>query len=675
MKLLYTLLVILGFQLFALGQSGKIDSLRNRLRTAEGDTLKVKIHIQLANLFFRESIDSADYHINKIKTYSLSSNYKKGISAYYSLKAQRYNRVNLYDSAMSYIWRAINLYKNEGDSINLIKRYNTLGSILLQQSKYDSAIVFYTKVVKNFHLLDSAYHSIVYNNISIACSRKGALKNSLEYAFKALRMAEQMKNVAQQASILMHIGNVYNSDEDFAKAKNYLGHALNIIKNEQIKHKMGAIYNNFGIVYKNLGKNAKAMEYFRKASHYNQKFKDRQGLSISYQNISLIYLNQKKYDLALDYQFKVLDLHENINSKHDYAYSYKHLGYIYLKLDKTKKAILYLKKSLEFCKGKGDNRILRLEVYQHLSLAFQKQKNYIKSIYFKDEYISLKDSLQLENKADAIVEIEEKYETEKIEQEKIQAEKDLEIQKIISDKERFIKNLSIMSASLIVFAAIGRVYLYRKQKISLEEKKTLAEEKQKLQKELGDTYRHAIDNAISAIIIFGDKNKADKDVESDFIKKACKSILEINKILGTSDTLKNIHVSSVISKYLEHSKIKQDWLDLDIMDLYTEYKIGIKILFLVIEFCDNAYKYAFEGIKNPILKIKLQDFDSNNLLLTFKDNGKGFDKEVKPIGTGRGLKWIEYVIEDLSEKQFQLDTSNGTHWKIFIKKTWINYEV
>ena len=78
---------------------------------------------------------------------------------------------------------------------------------------------------------------------------------------------------------------------------------------------------------------------------------------------------------------------------------------------------------------------------------------------------------------------------------------------------------------------------------------------------------------------------------------------------------------------------------------------------MVNEFLTNSFKYAFEGINNPIIDIHLKKME-DNLELSMKDNGIGFNKN-EIASSSYGTRIMELLAKKL-KASYSLSGIDGT---------------
>ncbi|MBR6783925.1 MAG: tetratricopeptide repeat protein, partial [Clostridia bacterium] len=163
------------------------------------------------------------------------------------------------------------------------------------------------------------------------------------------------------------LGDIYRSEGNIAKAKEYYGKAFAI--DEQLAKETNTVearrdlsisYDKLGDIYKSEGNIAKAKEYYEKSLAIAEQLaaetntvEARRDLSLSYERLGDIYLSEGNTAKAKEYYEKSLAISEQlaaetntVEARRDLSVSYDNLGYIYKSEGNIAKAKEYYEKSL-----------------------------------------------------------------------------------------------------------------------------------------------------------------------------------------------------------------------------------------------------------------------------------------------------------------------------------------
>ena len=128
-----------------------------------------------------------------------------------------------------------------------------------------------------------------------------SLRKAIDKWFEALRLWQQLNDLAKQATTLNNIGGVYDDLGDKQKALEYYNQALPLDRAVGDKSGEAAALNNIGSVYSDLGDKQKALNYFNQALPLRRAVGDTSGEAITLMSIGVVYSNLGDKQKALNY--------------------------------------------------------------------------------------------------------------------------------------------------------------------------------------------------------------------------------------------------------------------------------------------------------------------------------------------------------------------------------------
>ncbi len=425
----------------------------------------------------------------------------------------------------------------------------------------------------------------------------------------------------------------------------------------------------------------KTIVYFKKAGEENLKTLDSLMSAKIHHNIGVLFAEHTPhldsalyhYDLAL-IEYKKQKLTDYI------SYIYNNKATVHKKQGNFEKAIeSYLKAdSLPIKEYRKNNKKL---LYGFLSDAYEKNKDYENATKYLKLHLAYKDSLELDEQNSAMVEIQEKYNNEKLRADNLEIE------------SRRIRNRNwLIAASITLLLGTGIAILLQK---NTTKKRLLAEqesilkqqrvenllkeqelvsidamiagqekERQKVAGELHDD----LGSLMATIKLHFDNAKISK--ENTSLQHAQKLLEEAyQKVRGMAHN-KNSGVMSDQGLLQAIQKMAQTITDTNTMEVKVEdFGLGermentleLSIFRMIQELLANVIKHA-EASK---VNIQLTQHEEN-LNIIVEDNGKGFDRTKLDAETsGMGLTTIEKRVEHL-EGNFTVDSVIGKGTSILI---------
>ena len=592
-------------QLTATGNLKKIDSLLKVIQTEKKDTTQVN---NLNYLGFEYSVidfpKSRNYFI-KAEKLARILHFKKGIANSLSYLGIAYETQGNYFEALNAQFKALKIREEIKDRSGISYSIHYIGDIYFGQSDLSDKIS-----LKND-----------YNN------------KALKEFFKALKIAEEIKDIKSIANTLNCIGNSYRENQNYSLAINY----------------------------------------YLKAIEIRKQIGDKINLSTTYVNIGKLFLKQKYYSKALNYLFMALNISNELGHKRTIVKANGTIGTIYFEQKKYNEAIIFCIKSLDLAKEIGyleyiakANKMLS-QIYSARDFNLHDGN---KALEFFKAYVLEKENIDTKkaNQAELLFEFNKKEELMKLEYTK---------QIAISDAEKKKQKIIIWSIVcglffVLIFAGfiLRSLQLTRKQKIIIEqqEKKTLKQKKllEEKQKEIVDSINYAkrlqqailppaefiYQNIPNSFILYkpkdivaGDFYWAEKVGEKFFIAAAD----------STGHGVPGAMVSVVCSNALNRT-IKE-------FDLTDTGKILDKTRELVIETFEKSNEDVKDGMDISLLCIDSKNKDifwsgANNPLWYIQNNVlKEIKADKQPIGkTDYPKPFFTHQIEYIENTMFYLFT-------------------
>ena len=581
--------------------------------------------------------------------------YKDSIHNNTHTKVDWYNQISFihltrkeYDSARKYLHLGLkpDLKKEPGQKAYI---YNSLG-ISYSSFKIDSSIYFYTKAKEEYiNLKDTANMLSTTNNLGKIYRNLGLYERALHNLTYAALISERQKDTLNLSSSYTTIASIHSRLKDFNEALRYHYLALNLSLAVNDTAKISSSYNNIGIAYKNLGQFDSTIVYYSKALQLEKVLQDHQGIGRVLNNLGTAYMHIKQYDSAISYLNDALEWRKKSNDTKGLAITLNNLGKWYALNHNNQKALdllLTANKSLKELKL-ADDLIDNLE---NLFLTYESLGVYKSAITISKELISVKDSLLSQEKMEAVIESQIKYETDK----KIYEISILEEQQRVQEAELKIKQSWIVSlviiTALVIAIALLIYTLWGKEKAAKRQVETLMQE-----------LHHRVKNNLQLLSsIFSLQSRAIHDANAlEAVKSGenrVNAMAIIHKKLYRKTESRTVNLHEYVSELIEALafsygyhisliKMKIDPINLDVDKV-------IPIGLIVNELVSNSFKYAFTKTENPELKIALKQ-EENTIILTVSDNGPGFDLE-KVDSTSMGMNIITTLGQQLR---------GSVHWK------------
>lgn len=228
------------------------------------------------------------------------------------------------------------------------------------------------------------------------------------------------------------------------------------------------------------------------------------------------------------------------------------------------------------------------------------------------------------------------------------------------------QKFGLVSAQMISLAL--ETYEKKKARQSLEA--SLNEQKVLLQE-----IHHRVKNNLSIVAsLMNLQAEKSKDEYHKRLFVECKdrlnSIATVHELIYKAKSYSRLNFKEYLNEILDnlgHSYASSDKIRLEkgITDVSLDISSAIPLALIVNELITNAYKHAFAGRKEGIIEVSLLE-NNNQVFLTIKDNGVGFDSAAVPDNS-IGLDILNGLIDQI-DGTCQRINRNGTTWKISFSK-------
>lgn len=499
----------------------------------------MKTRLIIGFLFFPITcLVAQNSRIDSLLILTESSSDEKKIDIYFQLADVSYDSSAYYDF-INYSKKAGALSRKIGDIKKTIKAENDIAIGYHRMDQYDSALVYYTKVLDNVTAKnDSVWIAKIMRNIGISYHKQGSLGKAKKNYELSMEIAEQMGDTNLILSGLISLGSYYSDVGEYeAGVKEYL-RALEIAEKKKIPRAQSSLLMNLGNIYGKMGNNNKALDYQKASYEILYMLKDMQGIAYTLNNIGIIYKNMGENDSALHYYNRSMIIKRKIGSGYGIATGLVNIGILLSEQGKTDEAIscfdeglpiadnydlqqtkidllnskavalvgkgfynqakeCYLT-GLEIAEEKGFREKIR-DIYEGMAALYNKEGNNVNAYNYLKLYIALKDSILNESNQKAIVEMQTRFDTEKVEKENEILTKNAEIQSLKLKKQQTQFWLLGAAICFILLLAVLAFVLYRSRQRNIRtqlEKQNMETEQRMLRSQMNP---HFIFNSMSSI--------------------------------------------------------------------------------------------------------------------------------------------------------------------------------
>ncbi len=471
------------------------------------------------------------------------------------------------------------------------------------------------------------------------CFKRSDFVCASEKYFKALPLAEKIKDSLHISLCNTNIACVFNETEKYNESEKYAKRAIAVLEKMNYPEELGNAYNALAVCYYNSYKDSLALLYYNKALEQWKIIKDSLGLFSGYKNLGATYLEMGKTEMGLRTMEQCLK-YLRANEKSDTRFSaYMTLGEAYIYNGNPEKGKLFLQEAEKYLPHlKGLNK---LHDYHHAWYYYYKKKNdFFNALKQYELYKQYTDTILNKESSKQLQELNVKYETEK-------KEAQIELQQLKINQEQASRRQFVVIASSIIVLLILLFVSYRQyQKRKTEKLLRLQDEKnvrdifeaeQKERIRIARDLHDSIGQKLSVIKMLLPKREGDKDLEkiSEFLNETAAEVRNISHNLipeilnfGLLKALEDM-----TDKINQSGKIKVEFTpEINLNDIKLSRQTELSLYRIIQEILNNIIKHAqTTGVSLTVKAIE------NFIQINIIDNGKGF--ELNAIEQSQGIGW------------------------------------
>ncbi len=565
-------------------------------------------------------------------------------------------------------------------------------SISLQAKKiiFNNKEVFHTKTSLLLtrdvtdSILDKEYEKakLLYEN-----------NNYVESLRKALYLNEQIKNSKNtrlQFKITFLIADIYRKNREHKKSIPYYKKSLKQLESVLLDGlKIDKTFQKYlaenllrlGSRYQLLRKNDSAVFYYEKLAKLSSLEDEISSFqAISYSNLASIYQYDSTYInqqyKAIDYVERAIAIHQNKKNRMSQASAINNLANLYLlqgDFEKSKKKFF---EGIRLIKRDTSRRAIRItaSLYNNLSWAMRQLKEYEAYDYQETAY-NMKNGLRDLEAQEMLERVTGEYNVDVV-------RKAGEFEKQKAQNLTWIIGISSFSIILLLAFLLNQ-YKLRQKTLSLQLSKQELLQQQKLEKirtesqirilnatldgketerkQIAETLHDSVSALLSSANlhlqackkIFKGPIPVEVDKSQDIIHEASQKIRDLSHTLVSSILLKfglAYAIKDMAEKY-SNSQLEILYETQNIQRYDQDFEI--KLHNIIQELINNTLKHS-EATTASILLVE----NDEKLLLSIKDNGKGFDKLQVPKKDGLGINQIDARIHMMKGK-FDIKSENN----------------
>ncbi len=615
MKKLLIILIVINHSIYS--QNKNIEILQQELNNEKQTVKKLEILNDLVALAFNQDIEKALIFAKQGAQLSEKTNDKNWQPVFYEMQGRMHANLLELDSATIFFNKALTGYeaiKNEkGKATTLFKlawvdRKN--GDLENALQKDLSGLKIMETLKNNQGICDGL------TRVSEDLTSQNRLNEALEYATKAIEVAEINNLELEKFFVFFNAANVAMATRNYQQSLDYYTKALTIshIQNMGLATKSDVL-NGIGNAFKRMGNYKEASENYEK---------------------SLALANEANYPNAIN---TVIG----------------NLGEVNMLLGNYKNALKYQLETIKLQEQNKDVSNL-VENYNHVSTTYTNLGNFKTALDYKQKAYTLKDSIASIESDAKMSELLTQYETKK-------KEETIANQKSKISQQKLIQTLGLGVVALLIGLLVYGLISYRNRSRT---NKLLATKNAKIEILLKEVHHRVKNNleVVSSLLALQSAQIDDPNTKEAMTEgqNRVNSIGIVHQKLYQGTNLGAIEMKdyflnlseNILDSFGAESRIH---LNLAMNNLDLDIDTAVPLGLIINEILTNTIKYAFPNYDIGTITIKLEKQNNNILHLEISDNGVGKSGIIH--GTGFGSQLISLLTRQLNGTMKE-ENQNGT---------------
>ncbi|MEP4532243.1 MAG: histidine kinase dimerization/phosphoacceptor domain -containing protein [Cyclobacteriaceae bacterium] len=494
---------------------------------------------------------------------------------------------------------------------------------------------------------------------------KSRYDSSIYYYFKALDIANE-HNIPHH-SVLENVGLIYERQSNDSLAEVFYLSALDGFISEKDSVGMASIYINLAILSMHQGEIDESINFAGKSIAISEGLGDQFELAVAHLNLGVTYQTYDNEASLIEFK-KSAQLFEKVGDLNGVAYSYLNLGVSQAYLGDQRKANFWFEKAQALAEQENFDET-KLETLKHWSRADSLFGDYESAYRRYYEYANLERELAVREKVEEINLAQSQFDFALKEKENdlLQAENQVQKGKIIQKN-----TLLISSAMVLVILFVFAAYWYRQVQEKHRKNALLTEQNEKIETLMRELHHRVKNNlqVISSLLGLQSSRLDDPTAKKAVLegKSRVRAMSLIHQRLYQKEGITEMNFQSYVSDLV--ADLKESYMpegdvniDLSVPDLSLDIEKILPLGLILNELISNSFKYAFEDIQQPLIKVEMLK-EGDNFALNISDNGKGIQTDIKlDQAKSFGLKLVNLLVKQLNGS-LTMENSHGLSYKI-----------
>ena len=511
--------------------------------------------------------------------------------------------------------------KEQADSL-LALAFKTQGVNYYCLAEYDSSMVYYNKAVLKFKQQGNMIQAgKTIGNIGLIYRKRGEYTKALEYYLKEIEIFSEINHTEGLSSIYINMGALSNILGNISRADDNFNSALKLAEKEGNIHDQISALNNLGAIYESQDKLEEALKAYEKSLKIVLNIGNRTMEATLYLNIGIIYRRSGAFDKADVYLKKSFDIRKLRGDYEELIGVYHEMFELAFAKNEYKKAEQFLGTIRDLTQINNDQSWAG-----DLSLAYYKLYKeigkYRLALNFHEKYKEIKDSVESALNKERYNDLMLKYDMDHTRQKVALMTQETQIQSLELEKRNawLVAMIVIMLLGVIAIVVSFRINkLKAKHKLMSLDQKVL----------LSQMNPHFLFNALTAVqSLVLDKESDKANFYLSELGTLVRNILEDSR----EEQISFRKELDTLEKYIDLQKLRFDYpleFRFDIDKRIDLDELNIPPM-LTQPFIENALVHAnLQQVDKPEILIEIKYIDDNFVSFSIQDNGIGIQEAKK----------------------------------------------
>lgn len=552
-----------------------------------------------------------------------------------------------------------------------------IGRLHIESGDYLHAIR-YLETAMSFalHNKDFRNQAIIQLELGRCRQHKGDFVIALSELIDGLK---NLENINDQEGIIrghIYLAEYYRNLAKYDDAIANISIALNMAKNHtpdkalQIK-----LYNRAAAIHSEVGHYDSSLQYTYIALNISKEMNDLSQQATSYNEIAFVYENTGRLPNALKFYEQAEQIWRKANANRHYINAIENQARVYAKMKNYRKSNELLLRILDVVES--NKWYISLQgICSNLHLNYTNLGNRDKAHYYQIKSLEAQMQVFKDDNAKELEEIKTRYQSEKNELLLKKQKREIEIANESIERKRkealrlwigfaLVLGLCILISLLLIQRSRTNKQLAQRNKeienSNLQLKQNLAQIESLIQ-EVHHRVKNNLQFIYSILELEIDANKSIADIKPlRGMQRRIMAMSLVHELLYSKDNSEQVLAKTYIQDLIDYLIIVQNTEKLEVRfdtridEVYFGISQCISLGMIISELVANAFKYAFNGVADPLICIELKKMEKE-VILVVEDNGRGV-LEGQIEGTGLGLRLIRIFSSQLNGN-FNIEREN-----------------